>query len=562
MSAIDWLVLSITLISIVLYGIYKSKTEKNIDGYFRGNQQFSGFLVLLGIMGTQASAITFLSAPGQAYTDGMRFIQYYFGLPLAMVFIAVVFVPIYRKLNVYTAYEYIENRFDFKTRLLTAFLFLISRGLSTGISIYAPALILSGLLGWNIYFTNILMGGLLIIYTVTGGAKAVAHTQKLQLTIIFTSLIIAGILIVQMLPDEVGFFDALHISGKMQKLNVISSGMKDGKFDWSDKYNIWSGIIGGFFLALSYFGTDQSQVGRFISAKSSKEGRMGLLMNGLVKIPMQFFILLIGALLFSFYLFFQSPIFFNQSALDKVQQNPRLSDSLAVVQNSFNQIKMEQANLVKMKPINYEKLAQLQAESDGLRNQVKTWIASPEIKADANDTNYIFLRFVVDFLPKGLVGLMIAVIFMAAWGSVAAALNSLASSTLIDVIKPFSKQNRTENQEYQLSKIITLFWGIFSVLVACFAHNLGNSLIEAVNILGSLFYGTILGVFLVAMLMKWIGAMPVFVSAIASQLVVFYLFLFTPLSFLWYNVAGCFVVIAAAMMLESTKRFVNFKWVE
>ena len=559
MSAIDWLVLSITLISIVLYGIYKSKTEKNIDGYFRGNQQFSGFLVLLGIMGTQASAITFLSAPGQAYTDGMRFIQYYFGLPLAMVFIAVVFVPIYRKLNVYTAYEYIENRFDFKTRLLTAFLFLISRGLSTGISIYAPALILSGLLGWNIYFTNILMGGLLIIYTVTGGAKAVAHTQKLQLTIIFTSLIIAGILIVQMLPNEVGFFDALHISGKMQKLNVISSGMKDGKFDWSDKYNIWSGIIGGFFLALSYFGTDQSQVGRFISAKSSKEGRMGLLMNGLVKIPMQFFILLIGALLFSFYLFFQSPIFFNQSALDKVQQNPRLSDSLALVQNSFNQIKMEQANLVKMKPINYEKLAQLQAESDGLRNQVKTWIASPEIKADANDTNYIFLRFVIDFLPKGLVGLMIAVIFMAAWGSVAAALNSLASSTLIDVIKPFSKQNRTENQEYQLSKIITLFWGIFSVLVACFAHNLGNSLIEAVNILGSLFYGTILGVFLVAMLMKWIGALPVFVAAIASQLVVFYLFLFTPLSFLWYNVAGCFVVIAAAMVLESTKRFVNFK---
>ena len=559
MSTIDWLVLSITLISIVLYGIYKSKTEKNIDGYFRGNQQFSGFLVLLGIMGTQASAITFLSAPGQAYTDGMRFIQYYFGLPLAMVFIAVVFVPIYRKLNVYTAYEYIENRFDFKTRLLTAFLFLISRGLSTGISIYAPALILSGLLGWNIYFTNILMGGLLIIYTVTGGAKAVAHTQKLQLTIIFTSLIIAGILIVQMLPNEVGFFDALHISGKMQKLNVISSGMKDGKFDWSDKYNIWSGIIGGFFLALSYFGTDQSQVGRFISAKSSKEGRMGLLMNGLVKIPMQFFILLIGALLFSFYLFFQSPIFFNQSALDKVQQNPRLSDSLALVQNSFNQIKMEQANLVKMKPINYEKLAQLQAESDGLRNQVKTWIASPEIKADANDTNYIFLRFVVDFLPKGLVGLMIAVIFMAAWGSVAAALNSLASSTLIDVIKPFSKQNRTENQEYQLSKIITLFWGIFSVLVACFAHNLGNSLIEAVNILGSLFYGTILGVFLVAMLMKWIGALPVFVAAIASQLVVFYLFLFTPLSFLWYNVAGCFVVIAAAMVLESTKRFVNFK---
>lgn len=554
MSVIDWLVLGFTLLAIVIYGIYKSKTEKNIDGYFRGNQQFSGFLVLLGIMGTQASAITFLSAPGQAYTDGMRFIQYYFGLPLAMVFIAVVFVPIYRKLNVYTAYEYIENRFDFKTRLLTAALFLISRGLSTGISIYAPAIILSGLLGWNIYYTNILMGGLLIIYTVSGGAKAVAHTQKIQLSIIFASLIIAGILIVKMLPAEVGFFDALHISGKMQKLNVISTGMKNGSFDWSDKYNIWSGLIGGFFLALSYFGTDQSQVGRFIAAKSSKEGRMGLLMNGMVKIPMQFFILLIGALLFSFYLFFQSPIFFNQTALEKVQKNPRLADSLALVESAYYQIKQEQSTLVKAPSIDYEKLNALQSQSDSLRNQVKTWIASPEIKADANDTNYIFLRFVVDFLPKGLVGLMIAIIFLAAWGSIAAALNSLASSTLVDVIKPFSKKIRTESQEYQLSKIITLFWGIFSILVACFAHNLGNSLIEAVNILGSLFYGTILGVFLVAMLMKWIGAWPVFWAALISQAAVFYLFAFTPLSFLWYNVAGCFVVIIVAGLLEFGKR--------
>lgn len=553
MSSIDWIVLVATLLLIICYGIYKSKTEKNLDGYFRGNQSFSGLLVLLGIMGTQASAITFLSAPGQAFTDGMRFLQYYFGLPIAMVVIAAFFVPIFRRLNVYTAYEYIENRFDFKTRLLTSILFLLSRGLSTGISIYAPSIILSGLMGWNIYLTNIVMGGLLIVYTVSGGAKAVAHTQKLQLTIILSSLFVVGYFIVDLLPESVGFSDALHISGKLNKLNVITTGFEKGSFDWSDKYNIFSGLIGGFFLALSYFGTDQSQVGRFISAKTVKEARMGLLLNGLVKIPMQFFILLIGGLLVSFYLFFQSPVFYNESGFQLVKQNPKYADTLNYLESTFQQIKAEQKEVVSAASVDYVKLNELQTQSDTLRNRVKSIIKKSKSGVDANDTNYIFLRFVVDFLPKGLVGLMIAVIFLAAWGSIAAALNSLASSTVVDIIKPFSKNPKEAHKEYRQSKWITFFWGLFCIAVACFAYNLGNSLIEAVNILGSLFYGPILGIFLAAMLLKTVTAREVFPAALIAQLVVIALFLFTPLSFLWYNVAGCMAVLVISYLLGRSR---------
>src|SRR5687768_8392666 len=303
MTVTDWLVLIVTLSGIMLYGLYKSRTTKNLDGYFLSNRSLPWYIVLLSIMGTQASAITFLSAPGQAYTDGMRFVQYYFGLPLAMVVICITFVPLFNRLKVYTAYEFLENRFDNKTRTLTSFLFLLQRGLSTGISIYAPSIILSSLFGWSIFWTNIIMGGFLIIYTVAGGAKAVAHTQKLQLIIIFTAMFLAGYTIVQLLPQGVGFMDALHVGGKMGKLNVITTGVEGNKFNWGDKYNIWSGIIGGFFLALSYFGTDQSQVGRYLTAQNNTESRLGLLMNGLIKVPMQFLILLLGILVFSFYQF-------------------------------------------------------------------------------------------------------------------------------------------------------------------------------------------------------------------------------------------------------------------
>ncbi|HQW84726.1 MAG TPA: sodium:solute symporter, partial [Ferruginibacter sp.] len=335
MSSIDWIILCVTLAGIVIYGIYKSRTTKNLDGYFLSNRSLPWYLVLLSIMGTQASAITFLTGPGQAYSDGMRFVQYYFGLPLAMIVISIFFVPIFNRLKVYTAYEFLENRFDLKTRTLTSFLFLLSRGLSTGISIFAPSIVLSSLMGWNIYYTNLVMGGLLIIYTMSGGAKAVAHTQKLQMIIVFVALFIVGYLAVKLLPDAIGFTDALRKSGEMGKMNIITTGFTDKGFDWQDKYNIWSGLIGGFFLALSYFGTDHSQVGRYLTAKNMKESRLGLLMNGLVKVPMQFFILLLGILIFSFYQFNKAPIYFDQAKITIAKQTV-YKDSLTALENRYN----------------------------------------------------------------------------------------------------------------------------------------------------------------------------------------------------------------------------------
>ena len=338
MSRLDWGVLIATLVSIILYGLYKSRTTRDLDGYFRSNRNLGWGLVLLSIMGTQASAITFLSAPGQAYTDGMRFVQYYFGLPIAMIVIAIFFIPVFQRLQVYTAYEYLESRFDGKTRSLTSFLFLLQRGLSTGISVFAPSLILSSLLGWSLTTTTILMGGLLIIYTLFGGAKAVAYTQQLQLGIIFAGLFLAGWMVIRLLPPEIGLADALRIGGKLGKFSIITSGFKEGRFNWSDQYNIWSGLIGGFFLALSYFGTDQSQVGRYLTARSPRESKLGLLMNGFVKVPMQFLILLLGVLVFSFYQFTKAPIFFNEVQLVKLQQHPVYADSLLQAQHHFDQL--------------------------------------------------------------------------------------------------------------------------------------------------------------------------------------------------------------------------------
>lgn len=561
MSTIDLFVLCATLLLIVAYGVYKSRSTRDLDGYFRGNQSMPWFLVLLSIMGTQASAITFLSGPGQAYTDGMRFVQYYFGLPLAMIVICIAFVPVFSRLNVYTAYEYLEKRFDVKTRTFTATLFLLSRGLSTGVSIYAPSLILSSIFGWNIYLTNLLMGGLLIIYTVSGGAKAVAYTQQLQLFIIFGGLFLAGYLVVEMLPQGVGFTDALHLSGSLGKLNVITTGFENGSFNWSDKYNIFSGIIGGFFLALSYFGTDQSQVGRYLTAKNLNESRIGLLMNGFVKVPMQFLILLLGALVFSFYLFTSAPVFFNESGLVKLR-NTNKADSLVWAEQRFSALsaakadeaaKFSEARSNDDQSSMDESVAQLtkyEAESGLIRTQVKSWVKSSADGVDSNDTNYIFLRFVVDFLPVGLVGLLVAIIFLAAWGSIAAALNSLASSTIIDLHRRFKKSEMSAEQEFSWSRRYTFLWGVFCVLIACFASEIGNSLIETVNILGSLFYGTILGIFLVAFWLKKVDSNAVFLAALMSQTAVFMTFKFTSISFLWYNVLGCLVVFIGAFVIQ------------
>ncbi|MBS1608353.1 MAG: sodium:solute symporter [Bacteroidetes bacterium] len=563
MTTLDWIVLVITLLAIVTYGLYKSRTTRNLDGYFLSNRSMSWGLVLLSIIGTQASAVTFISAPGQAYTDGMRFVQYYFGLPLAMIVICMFFVPIFSRLKVYTAYQYLENRFDGKTRMLIAFYFLLQRGLSTGISVFAPSIILSSLLGWNIYWTNIFMGGLLIIYTMSGGAKAVAYTQQLQLIIIFIGMFLSAYMIVHMLPDGIGFTDALHVSGKLNKINVITTGFKNNGFDWSDQYNLFSGIIGGFFLALSYFGADQSQVGRYLTAKSMTESRVGLLMNGLVKVPMQFAILLIGAMLLTFYQFNKAPVFFNEVQVAKIEKSA-LSDSFHLARREYENITAKKKEAVSsfVQSLHADadvsaktaEMKQLQQQSDSIRKKVKSWITSKEVGGDGNDTNYIFLRFVLDYLPAGLVGLLIAIIFLASWGSIAAAINSLASCSMIDFHRKLSKKEVDHEREYKLSKRYTLGWGVFCVIVAMFTYNIGNSLIEAVNVLGSLFYGPILGVFIVAFFFKKIkNANAVFWAAVFAELTVLLVFIIAQrrLGFLWLNPIGVSAVIFFSVLFNS-----------
>jgi len=533
MSGIDWIILCVTLTSIVLYGIYKSRTSKNLEGYFLSNRSLPWYLVLLSIMGTQASAITFLTGPGQAFSDGMRFVQYYFGLPLAMIVICIFFVPVFSRLKVYTAYEFLENRFDLKTRTLTSFLFLLSRGLSTGISIFAPSIVLSSLMGWNIYYTNLVMGGILIIYTMSGGAKAVAHTQKLQMIIVFVALFIVGYLAVKLLPDAIGFTSALNKSGELGKMNIITSGFTDKGFDWKDKYNIWSGLIGGFFLALSYFGTDHSQVGRYLTAKNVKESRKGLLMNGLVKVPMQFFILLLGILIFSFYQYNKGPVYFDKVAVAEAKQTVK-KDSLIMLEARYD------AAFAKKD----------MAEANATRKTFKAVMqrALPEQKP--NDTNFVFLWFVKENLPVGLIGLIFAIIFLAAWGSIAAALNSLAACSVVDFHKKFFVKKETELQEYKVAHWYTLGWGIFCIIISMFAYNIGNSLIEAVNILGSLFYGVILGIFLVAFGMKFIRGHAVFYAAIISELLIILIYNMDVVSFLWLNAIGAILVIVLASLLQ------------
>ena len=554
MKFFDWLVLSATLLLIIVYGVWKSRGQQNMKGYFLANQTMPWYVVLLSIIGTQASAITFLSAPGQAYTDGMRFVQYYFGLPLAMVVLCITFVPIFRKFQVYTAYEFLEQRFDLKTRTLTSILFLISRGLSTGISVLAPSIILSSIFGWNLYLTNVFMGGMLVVYTVVGGAKAVAYTQTQQFVVIFGGMFVAGYLIVQGLPGGVSFSDALHLSGKAGKLNVITTGMTATGFDWKDRYNIWSGLIGGFFLALSYFGTDQSQVGRYITAKSVSESRIGLLLNGLVKVPMQFLILLIGALLFAFFQFQNPPMFFKQHLNEQLAQLPEgkklLTDFTSLTQTEHRLSLNLQESLSRNEDGSATKMALLKAEKDkkALRKTAENLLREKNATEDTNDTNYIFLYFVVNYLPEGLVGLLIAVIFLSSWGSIAAALNSLASTSMVDIHCRFFQKKLTDRQQLNASRAWTLGWGIFCIIVAQLAGNMG-SLIEAVNVLGSLFYGTILGIFLVAFYLKKTGGTPTFWAAVVSELVVITVFQMNVVSFLWLNVIGCLSVVILAWLM-------------
>ena len=566
MSWPDWIVLALTLLGMIAYGLYKGRTSRDLDGYFLSNRMVPWYMVLLGIMGTQASAVTFLSAPGQAYTDGMRFVQYYFGLPLAMIVLCVSFVPVFRRLKIYTAYEYLEQRFDLRTRALTSGLFLLQRGLSTGISIAAPSIILSSLLGWNIFWANIMMGGLLIIYTVTGGAKAVAYTQQLQMIIIFGGMTVAGFMVIHRLPAGVGLSDVLHIGGKAGKLNIITTGIRSGGkgFDWNDRYNLFSGIIGGFFLALSYFGTDQSQVGRYLTARSLTESRLGLLLNGLVKVPMQFLILLLGVLVFAFYQFNREPVFFNHSQLDLLAHS-KYKDSLVWLTHQYEAAETSRLAAAPSIAANAAtpadrsraaaRLLAAEHEKTGYKATVRRWLDDKEVGGDSNDTNYIFLRFVTDYLPIGLVGLLIAVIVLAAWGSIAATLNSLSSCTIVDFHRRFSRRPMSTEKEYQLSRLYTLLWGIFCIAMAQLAYNIGNSLIEAVNVLGSMFYGVILGIFLVAFYRKKTGGKAVFISAVVVEAAVIFFTVLSRqgivrLSFLWFNVVGAVGVVLFSELLQ------------
>ena len=585
MSSIDWLVIAVLLIGIIIYGLYKSRTTKNLEGYFLSNRSMPWYLVLLSIMGTQASAITFLSGPGQAYTDGMRFVQYYFGLPLAMVVICITFVPIFNRLKVYTAYEYLENRFDNRTRTLTSFLFLLQRGLSTGISVYAPSIILSSLFGWDIFWMNIIMGGLLIIYTVSGGAKAVAYTQQVQLVIIFAAMFLAGYFAVKLLPEGVGFSDALHVGGKLGKMNVITTGVKENGFDWTDRYNIWSGVIGGFFLALSYFGTDQSQVGRYLTAQNNRESCLGLLMNGLVKVPMQFFILLIGVLVFAFYQFNNAPLSFNSALVSDVKES-RLKDSVALLQaqlDSVNSVRQQKVAAFTTAINNNDREGEerLTGELSSLQEQTKSFrkkfvdYSKQVSERDTNDGNYIFLSFVRDYLPAGLKGLLIAIIFLAAWGSIAAALNSLAASTVVDFHQRMKRKDSPIN-EYAVSRWYTFGWGVFCIVVAQFANQIGQSLIETVNILGSLFYGVILGIFLIAFYLKHIKSKATFWSAVIVETYIIVSAIWpwlmkklpaikdalpegvnkfmnsaSEIGFLWLNAIGAIGVVVLALLLQT-----------
>jgi solute:Na+ symporter, SSS family len=565
MSLLDWIVLIVTLVGIILYGLYKSRSEKNLESYFLMNRNSSWYLILLSIIGTQASAVTFLSAPGQAYTDGMRFVQNYFGLPLAMVVLCITFVPVFHRLKLFTAYEFLEKRFDGKTRTFTSLLFLLQRGLSTGISISAPSIILSSLLGWNILWTNILMGGLLIIYTFTGGVKAVAYTQQIQIIIIFAGMFIVGYMVVHLMPGNVGLSDALHIGGKAGKLNVITSGRGEKGFQWNDRYNIWSGIIGGFFLQLSYFGTDQSQVGRYLTASSTRESRLSLLLNGIIKIPMQFGILLLGVLIFSFYQFAREPLFFNQTQLDLLAKT-KYADSLKIVLKDYGAL--QDQKIAQMNPVSGSHLENQmqqgltmqydQKKQTEYRITIQRWLKDKDVNGDANDTNYVFLRFVLDHLPKGLIGLLIAVIFLSAWGSIAASLNSLSSATINDIHKRSVKVPMSQEIEFHYSQLYTLLWGIFCVIVAQLAYNIGNSLIEAVNVLGSLFYGVILGIFLVAFYFKRVTATPVFISAVIVEIFVVSIHIMNQkeivnVSFLWLNAIGALGVILMSLLLQSLR---------
>jgi Na+/proline symporter len=551
MNGIDWAVLLLTLGLIVSYGVWKSRHHHNFDSFFLANKQLPWYHVLLSVMATQASAITFLSLPGMAYGDGMRFVQFYFGLPLAMIVLSVTFVPVFHKLRVYTAYEFLETRFDHRTRAFTALLFLLSRGLDTGISIYAPAIVLSAILHVSIAATTVFIGVLVIVYTVYGGTRAVSHSQLLQMAVIFSAVALAGYLAVRLLPGGMGLGDALKVAGAADRMNVI-----DWTFDLDNRYNVWSGLIGGFFLQLSYFGTDQSQVGRYLTGRSVTQSRLGLLLNGLVKIPMQFFILLIGIAVFVFYQVNPAPVFFNENEIRRVQASDQ-GGAFRELEAEYEAASEENVRTARALARAFEtgdeeaiaaqrsEFRSSRAGIESLRERSAGLMKAAHRGADTNDTNYVFLYFVTHHFPPGLTGLVVAVIFLASMGSLAAGLNSLASSTAVDIYMRSINRTGSARQNLNFSRWATLAWGLFCIVSALYAGQWGN-LIEVVNIIGSLFYGTILGIFVVAFYFKRVRH--VFYAAVAAEAAVVALWWFDALSFLWLNLAGCGLVVVLSLL--------------
>ncbi|NVJ89608.1 MAG: sodium:solute symporter [Flavobacteriaceae bacterium] len=549
LHSIDWIILSITLLFIVVYGTYVTRKNSNVADYIKGGNDTNWWTIGLSVMATQASAITFLSTPGQAFHSGMGFVQFYFGLPIAMVVICLVFIPIYHKLKVYTAYEFLEGRFDLKTRTLTAILFLIQRGLATGITIFAPAIILSAVLGWDLLTLNIIIGVLVIIYTVSGGTKAVNVTQKQQMIVIFLGMLVAFFMIVSQLPEEITFTKALEIAGASGKMEVL-----DFSFDLNNRYTVWTGFIGGTFLMLSYFGTDQSQVQRYLSGKSVRESQLGLIFNGLLKVPMQFFILLVGVMVFVFYQFNSAPLNFNPKVKDEV-----LKSKYAV---TYQQLESEHKAIEDAKKMllkdgfqieEKEQIQKLNTQDLAIKESARKIIDKIDEtsieKIESNDKDYVFIHFILNNLPKGLIGLLLAVILSAAMSSTASELNALASTTAMDLYKRNIADNKSEEHFVKASKWFTLGWGILAILVACVA-NLFDNLIQLVNIIGSIFYGNVLGIFLLAFFIKFIKGNAVFVAALITQIIIILVWYLDWLPYLWLNLLGCALVMTIATLIQ------------
>ncbi|WP_339884859.1 sodium:solute symporter [Polaribacter vadi] len=548
---VDWIILSVTLIFIVAYGTYVTRKNSNVTDYIKGGSDSKWWTIGLSVMATQASAITFLSTPGQAFHSGMGFVQFYFGLPIAMVIICVVFIPIYHKLKVYTAYEFLEGRFDLKTRSLAAILFLIQRGLAAGITIFAPAIILSAVLGWDLMTLNIIIGFLVIIYTVSGGTKAVNVTQKQQMIIIFIGMLIAFFMIMSQLPENITFKNALEIAGASNKMEVL-----DFSFDLSNRYTVWTGILGGTFLMLSYFGTDQSQVQRYLSGKSVRESQLGLIFNGLLKVPMQFFILLIGVMVFVFYQFNPSPLNFNPGANLEVQKSKYVDEYKALEQEHINIENSKKVLFLDGFQVDEKQQIQELNERD-LAIKAKSKVIIDKLdeenlleKIESNDKDYVFIHFILNNLPRGLIGLLLAVILSAAMSSTASELNALASTTAIDLYKRNVKEEKSEEHFVKASKWFTLAWGIIAISVACVA-NLVDNLIQLVNIIGSIFYGNVLGIFLLAFFVKYVRGNAVFIAALITQVIIIAVYFLDWLPYLWLNLLGCALVMGIAIILQT-----------